>query len=314
MEIASDRALRTRTAYRDAKQDSYCLFRSSRPESYVVVTVLADAPDGAYLTTVALTVHLTARNGRWTTPESRWTHVSQQLSILDAAASSQTIRVSESAESRLIGPATPRRRMPARDFQEHSLRPDQPPPDTRCTTAPTAPPPGAACQLQYRNARRFRKNRPEFGAALTQRRVEPSIHDSSQRLPTPWQSCSRPPPARLRFFRSRCSPSLAFCLAQPVLSLICPEKLPDQFVSYNLSSPRCISCHGGERSRMDGCCSGMTFADRAASGALRWGRSTGPAASPTSVIRHFHRHFTLARLEPARIRKRREFWSFSGQS
>src|ERR1700674_3516499 len=44
-----------------------------------------------------------------------------------------------------LGSTTRRRGIPARDSQEHSLRPDQPPPDNGCTMRSTAPLPGAAC-------------------------------------------------------------------------------------------------------------------------------------------------------------------------
>ena len=137
----------------------------------------------------------------------------------------------------LLGPARPRPRKLALDSQEYLRPQDQPLPGTLYTKGPTARLAGAYRRFRCRNARTFRKNRPEFGAGRPPRCVEPSIHGSSQQSPVPWQFCSRPPPTHLRFFRSRCSPSLAFWRAQPAFSLRRPGNLQVQSVSYNLSSP-----------------------------------------------------------------------------
>jgi hypothetical protein len=135
------------------------------------------------------------------------------------------------------GSARPRPRRLGLDFQERLLPQDQPLPGTLCTMGPTARLAGAYRRFRCRNARTFRRNRPESGAGRPPRCVEPLIHGSSRQSPVPWRFCSRPPPAHLRFFRSGCSPSLAIWKAQPALSLRRRGNLQDQFVSYNLSTP-----------------------------------------------------------------------------
>jgi len=85
-----------------------------------------------------------ARNRGRAIRESRWTHLSQPLSMLDTASLHST-GVSKVAGISVDDPAMPRPRTMARYFRGHFLHQDRRLPGMRCTTGPTAPLPGAAC-------------------------------------------------------------------------------------------------------------------------------------------------------------------------